>query len=209
MLPIKQMLYPKTTRLKNSTSSYVITEKLDGSNLTFFKHNGELYFAQRNNIFMWEPDVDQKALYKGLYGWLVENGDKLKDSLNDKSAVVGEWIGMGRISYGDNLDKRFYIFAKANVDVIDDKFKMYNIIYKQMLFIYPFVDQVIPEFMDIVPIVDESLVAPSVSYMDDLYDYYRAHKNYLPEGFIVILPTQNNVFKYVRNKDGKLQDHKS
>ena len=35
---IRKRLYPKTTRLGKDKVEVKITEKLDGSNLTFFKH---------------------------------------------------------------------------------------------------------------------------------------------------------------------------
>ena len=75
---IKKQLYPKTKRvgLKNEV---VITEKLDGSNIGFYKLNGELYVAQRNNIFtMAELEDNKGMLYSGLLGWLQENGEHLK-----------------------------------------------------------------------------------------------------------------------------------
>ena len=46
---IKRTLYPKTKRVQYK-NRVVITEKLDGSNIGFFKVNGELVIAQRNNI---------------------------------------------------------------------------------------------------------------------------------------------------------------
>lgn len=45
----KKMLYPKTKRVKFK-NKVVITEKLDGSNIGFFKVNGELLIALRSNI---------------------------------------------------------------------------------------------------------------------------------------------------------------
>ena len=40
---IKQSIYPKTTRFGLKKGTIQITEKIDGSNLTIFKHNNELY----------------------------------------------------------------------------------------------------------------------------------------------------------------------
>ena len=51
---IKKEIYPKTQRVKCTGDKIYLTEKLDGSNLVFFKKNDELYFAQRNNIFALE-----------------------------------------------------------------------------------------------------------------------------------------------------------
>jgi hypothetical protein len=50
---------------------------------------------------------------------------------------------MGQINYIDSdIDKKFYIFAKAN---IDERLEAYNIIYYPELFIYPFESQKIPD----------------------------------------------------------------
>ena len=62
----KRTLYPKTKRVlfKNRV---VVTEKLDGSNIGFFKVKGELLIAQRNNIFkMSELEENKGMLYQGL-----------------------------------------------------------------------------------------------------------------------------------------------
>lgn len=46
---IKKTLYPKTKRVQYK-NRVVITEKLDGSNIGFFKINGGLIIAQNNNV---------------------------------------------------------------------------------------------------------------------------------------------------------------
>ncbi|HJJ14176.1 MAG TPA: RNA ligase family protein [Clostridiaceae bacterium] len=46
---IKKTLYPKTKRIQYK-NRVVITEKLDGSNIGFFKVNGDLIIAQNNNV---------------------------------------------------------------------------------------------------------------------------------------------------------------
>lgn len=64
---IKKTLYPKTKRVlyKNRVT---ITEKLDGSNIGFFKVNGKLLIAQRNNIFnIDELEENKGMLYNGLF----------------------------------------------------------------------------------------------------------------------------------------------
>ena len=47
---IKKEIYPKTKRVSCSGEKVYLTEKIDGSNLVFFKKNETLYIAQRNNI---------------------------------------------------------------------------------------------------------------------------------------------------------------
>ena len=102
---IKKTLYPKTKRVQYK-NRVVITEKLDVSNIGFFKVNGELVIAQRNNILlMSELEENKQMLYKGLKSWIDENGEDLKNRLMEGSGLFGEWIGMGKIKYPD-LDKK-------------------------------------------------------------------------------------------------------
>jgi len=144
---IKKEIYPKTKRLSCEGDKIYITEKLDGSNLCIFKKDGKLYFAQRNNIFEFnELEENKDKLYKGLFQWLQDNKNVFED-LHENSVVCGEWLGMGKIKYSvDEFDKRFYMFAKANVD---EDFNLYNLIYDHKLFIYPFQSQVIPNCIGI------------------------------------------------------------
>mgnify|MGYP003293161584 CR=1 FL=1 len=201
---IKKEIYPKTQRVKCAGDKVYITEKLDGSNLVFFKKNDELYFAQRNNIFAFAELEDNKdKLYKGLYQWLKDYGEVIKGNLCEGSALCGEWLGMGKIKYTvDRFDRRWYMFAKAN---IDDDFNLYNLIYDHELFIYPFVDQVFPVFMGIVPEVGSYSVLPDKHFLDVLYDKYRTGEGRDVEGFVVNY--KNIITKYVRMKNGKLAEH--
>ena len=140
---IKKEIYPKTKRVSCKGDKVYLTEKIDGSNLVFFKKYDKLYFAQRNNIICIDEIEEQKGmLYKGLYQWLLDNKDILETELHNNSAICGEWIGMGCLKYPvDEFDKRWYMFAKAN---IDQDYNLYNLIYDHDLFIYPFVSQEIP-----------------------------------------------------------------
>lgn len=197
---IKKTLYPKTKRVlfKNKV---VITEKLDGSNIGFFKVNGKLLIAQRNNIFeITELEENKDKLYRGLKGWLEENGKDLEEKLIEGSGFFGEWIGMGKIKYPD-LDKKIYMFAKANYE----KGEIKNLFYDHELFIYPFENQEIPEYIGIVPVVEERESYPDVETLDYNYEIYKIGLNRNVEGFIIA--QNNNVNKYVRMKNGQLQDH--
>lgn len=197
---IKKTLYPKTKRVQYK-NRVVITEKLDGSNIGFFKVNGELVIAQRNNIFLMnELEENKQMLYKGLKGWLDENGEDLRNRLIEGSGFFGEWIGMGKIKYPD-LDKRVYMFAKANYN----KGEIKNLYYEHELFMYPFENQEIPEYIGIVPIVEERETFPDVETLDYNYEIYKIKVNRDVEGFIVA--QNNNINKYVRMKNGKLQEH--
>ena len=200
---LKKEIYPKTKRVSCAGDKVYITEKIDGSNLVIFKKNDELYIAQRNNIFNFnELEGNSNKLYKGLYQWINENKSSFED-LHNNSAVCGEWIGMGCLKYPvDEFDKRYYMFAKANVD---DDFNLYNIIYEHNLFIYPFQSQEIPKCMGIVPEVSELKVIPSKEHLDSLYEKYINKVKRNVEGFVVNY--KNIISKYVRMKNGQLREH--
>lgn len=197
-------IYPKTKRVSCSGDKVYLTEKLDGSNLVFFNKEEELYIAQRKTIFKLSELEDVKdVLYKGLYQWLLDNGNILENELHNNSAICGEWLGMGCLKYSiDEFDKRWYMFAKAN---IDNEYNLYNLIYDHSLFIYPFVSQEIPNFIGIVPEVAELNVLPTKEYLDSIYEKYTNKVNRNVEGFVVNY--KNIITKYVRMKNGKLQEH--
>lgn len=201
---IKKEIYPKTKRVSCKGDKVYITEKLDGSNLVFLKKDDELYIAQRKNIFkISELEEVKGILYKGLYQWLVDNKDVLINELHNNSAICGEWLGMGCLKYTiDEFDKKWYMFAKAN---IDEEFNLYNLNYNHSLFIYPFISQEIPNFIGIVPEVVELNVLPTKEHLDSIYEKYCNTVNRNVEGFVVNY--KNNITKYVRMKNGKLQEH--
>ena len=201
---IKKEIYPKTKRVSCKGEKVYITEKLDGSNLVIFKKDDELYIAQRKNIFKISELGEVKAiLYKGLYQWLVDNKEVLINELHNNSAICGEWLGMGCLKYTiDEFDKKWYMFAKAN---IDDEFNLYNLNYDHSLFIYPFISQTVPNFIGIVPEVAELNVLPTKEHLDSIYEKYCNKVNRNVEGFVVNY--KNIITKYVRMKNGKLQEH--
>ena len=201
---IKKEIYPKTKRVSCVGDKVYLTEKLDGSNLVFFKKNDKLYFAQRNNIISIDELEEQKGmLYKGLYQWLIVNKDYLQEQLLNNSAICGEWLGMGCLKYNiDEFDKRWYMFAKAN---IDDDYNLYNLIYDHKLFIYPFANQEFPKFLGIVPEVQELNVLPNKEHLDSIYEKYTNKVNRSVEGFVINY--KNIITKYVRMKNGKLREH--
>lgn len=196
---IKKTLYPKTKRIlyKNKVT---ITEKLDGSNIGFFKLNGELLIAQRNNIFTIN-EIDKNTAYKGLIGWLEEHGQDLEERLIEGSGFFGEWIGMGKLKYPE-LDKKVYMFAKAN---ITDKLEIKNLYYEHELFNYPFENQEFPKYIGVVPIVHEMVKLPDIEALDYYYAIYKITVNRDVEGFIIA--QNNSINKYVRMKNGKLEQH--
>ena len=110
---------------------------------------------------------------------------------------------MGNLKYSvDEFDKRLYMFAKAN---IDDNYDLYNLNYDHKLFIYPFVNQELPSFIGIVPEVTELNVIPTKEHLDSIYEKYVNKVSRNVEGFVVNY--KNIISKYVRMKNGKLQEH--
>ena len=110
---------------------------------------------------------------------------------------------MGKLKYNvDEFDKRFYMFAKAN---IDDDFNLYNIYYYHDLFIYPFETSEIPKCIGIVPMAYEIEYIPDKEKLDILYAKYTDKVKRDVEGFVV--NTNNTIRKYVRMKNGQLQEH--
>lgn len=200
---LKKEIYPKTKRVSCIGDKVYITEKIDGSNLCIFKKDEELYIAQRNNIIKFDELEEYKdKLYKGLYQWLQDNKEVFEE-LHNNSVLCGEWIGMGKLKYPvDEFDKRFYMFAKAN---IDEEFNLYNLIYEHDLFIYPFQSQKIPKCVGIVPEITELNVLPTKEHLDSIYKKYCEKVNRDVEGFVINY--KNVISKYVRMKNGKLQEH--
>ena len=202
-MPIKREIYPKTKRVSCSGETVEITEKLDGSNLCIFKKDNVLYFAQRSTIMAFDELEECKSLlYKGLYQWAHDNKEQL-DKIRNNSVVCGEWLGMGKLKYSQEVfNKRFYMFGKAN---IDEDFNLFNIYYNHDLFIYPFEDGIVPECIGIVPVVATTDQIPNKTELDVLYKSYTATVDRNVEGFVVNY--NNNITKYVRMKNGKLSEH--
>lgn len=203
---LRKKLYPKTERVKLERS-VIVTEKLDGSNLGFFKLNGKLYIATRSHIIALEEIGECKSVvkYRGLYGFLEKNGADLEARMNEGSCFFCEWMGMGKLPYGKHFiteKTRAYMFAKANVT---DDFTTVGLKYDPALFIYPFVDQVIPDYIGVVPVVAECNELLSIAELDDLYDIYTGAVERPVEGFVV--NTEGSIRKYVRFKNGKFGDH--
>ena len=201
---IKKEIYPKTQRVICEGAKIQITEKLDGSNLVIFKFNNNLYVAQRNNIFeISELQENKDKLYKGLLQWILEHKEELQEEIYEGSAICGEWLGMGKLKYDvGEFDKRFYMFAKAR---ITENFDLENLIYNHYLFIYPFNSQVIPSFIGVVPVVKDINNIPNKEQLDSIYEKYVEKVGRNVEGFVVNY--DNRITKYVRMKNGKLQEH--
>lgn len=215
----KKELYTKTQRLGTETFEWLLTEKLDGSNLCFFKHSGFVYVALRKNIIelydILQPDasVDTKdihnKLYKGLEEWLNAHGMDLYDQLAEGAAICGEWLGMGQLKYPDSMP-RYNMFAKARVDEDADfsDLQLTRIDYDPENFHYVFRDDVIPDYIGVVPVIARVHEAPTTAQLDEVYAHYAASVQRPVEGIVITqkeLPDRR--CKYVRMKAGKLGPH--
>lgn len=202
---IKKSLYPKTKRISSKQKKIEVTEKLDGSNLGIFKLNEQLWIAQRNYVFCWNKieEFGSQGLYKGLYSWLKDNGEGILNNLYEGSGVFGEWIGMGKIGYGNSdIDSKFYMFAKAR---LNEELEVSNIIYDRELIPFAFSERNVPSSIKLVPVAYELETYPTKMDLDRLYEEYCERVGRKVEGFIV--NSNNNIVKYVRFKNGKMSEH--
>lgn len=208
---IKMTLYPKTSRFSENEKGYVLTEKLDGSNLGIGRIGEQIYICQRNYVFTLEEIIDGTKLeYKGLRDWLVEHKQELKELIYDGSIMFGEWLGMGKISYLhlDKFKDRFYVFAKGRIKLNNNKLELSNLIYNLDLLHYVFTNQEFPNFISKVPFVDK-LKDISVENLDTVYNDYINKENRKVEGFVVYDIRSKVIKKYVRyDRNGKLVPHK-
>lgn len=208
---IKMTLYPKTTRFSENEKGFVLTEKLDGSNLGIGKIGEQIYVCQRNYVFTLEEIISGiKLEYKGLKNWLVEHEQELKELIYDGSIMFGEWLGMGKISYLhlDKFKNRFYVFAKGRIKLDNDKLELSNLVYDLSLLHYIFTTQEFPEFISRVPLVDK-LKDISIENLDIVYNNYIDKENRKVEGFVIYDIRSKVIKKYVRyNRNGQLVPHK-
>lgn len=191
-------LYGKTQRFKEAEITVIVTEKLDGSNLTLFKKDGQLYIAQRRNVFTMDQ-LDEIG-YKGLKEWIIEHGADLEAEMHEDSAIIGEWLGMS--PYRNQYDSPFQMFAKAN---ITKEYQLINIKYDADKFIYPFQQKIVPDYIGQVPIIGTFNHFLKTEDLDDLYADYIETVDRPVEGFIINI--LGNIRKYVRAKRGRIEPH--
>lgn len=219
---LKRQIFGKTERLGSGTYEWILTEKLDGSNLCFFKRTDALFVCTRKRIMDFDTLCvchgtmsvkDYRAmkdgLYKGLYDWLCEHGMNLCTQLDDGAAICGEWLGMGKIKYPDTF-KPFNMFAKARVDsdssLSDLQLTRFN--YDPDTFHFVFADDIVPDYIGTVPVIERISEVPTVAVLDRVYNEYTCSVNRTVEGIVI---TQAEVpdrrCKYVRMKAGKFGPH--
>lgn len=208
---IKMTLYPKTSRFSENEKGFILTEKLDGSNLGIGKVGEQIYICQRNYVFTLEEIISGAELgYKGLRDWLIEHEQELKELIYDGSIMFGEWLGMSKISYLhlDKFKNIFYMFAKGRIKLNDDKLELSNLIYDLDLLHYVFTNQEFPNFISKVPFVDR-LKDISIKSLDTIYNDYINKENRKVEGFVIYDIRSKVIRKYVRyNRKGQLVPHK-
>ena len=168
---IKITLYPKTTRYNDNEKGYIITEKLDGSNLGIGRIGEQIYICQRNYVIpLEEVQHGSNSIYKGLTEFCREYGEQLKELIYGGSIIFGEWLGMGKISYLhlDKFKNRFYMFAKGRINLNNDMLELSNLVYDLDLLHYVFTNQEFPNFISRVPIVDTEIKSISTEVLDNL-----------------------------------------
>ena len=120
----------------------------------------------------------------------------------DKVYITEKLDGSNLVIFKKN--DKLYFAQRKNIICIDEIAKI-KARAKNALFIYPFINQKIPSFIGMVPEVAELNVIPTKEHLDSIYEKYAANKNRNVEGFIVNY--KNIITKYVRMKNGKLQEH--
>ena len=77
-----------------------------------------------------------------------------------------------------------------------------NIWWNRVLFKYPFANQVIPDYIGVVPLVDEGYINPSKEVLDAMYEQYTSKVGGRKvEGFVIC--SANVIRKYLRMRNGK------
>lgn len=204
---IQKMLYPKTIRINDEKQKVILTEKLDGSNVGFFRIEDELIISTRSQIYTLSEFsnmiVPKDSTSKPLSVWLSIFGEKLKWSLHKNSGFFGEFLTKRKIKYPeDRFPNKVYMYAKAN---LDDELNISNIFYDHSLFKFPFIEEEIPRFISTVPTVKTLDHYPKIAELDSIYEQYCKEVNRKVEGFVVEF--QDNIRKYVRYKNGKATKH--
>lgn len=208
---LKKTLYPKTRRIPENGPLVTVTEKMDGCNLTIFKLNGEIQFAQNNWIFSMDEMVSDKQSrinsYGGLKLWAQQHREDLERDLVEGAAITGEWMRETAKSYpADVVEKNFYMFAKANIGEGQSGPMLTNIRWDRNLFKYPFANQEIPDYIGVVPLVYEGHIHTSKEVLDAMYEQYTSKVGGRKvEGFVIC--SNNIIQKYVRMRKGKLVEY--
>ena len=208
---VKVKLYPPTKRI-GGTSIYQITEKIDGENIGFYKWQGKLYIAQRNNIFTLDEILAEKnAMYKGLNEFIIEHGKDLEERLYDGSAVFGEWLGDTSHGYPKGTyDKLVYLFCKTRVLNQYEVDKNMNHEHEHIRYAFSGrtgLEPEIPPYVGVVPLVKKQDFEPSVEHLNWLYANYCDQVQRKVEGFVVYSCEHKSLKKYVRLKRGMLTEH--
>lgn len=169
--------------------------------------------ATRNNILSVADEKDFikskiESSYTSILNFLEKYETWLTENIYEGSSIIGEWTRNER--YIDLIEKsRFVMFGKARVELFKETndFKISNLVYNQSLLKYAFNEQEIPDFINLVPLVETSSEYLTVEKLDELYDEYCKKVDRLVEGFVINY--NGEITKYVRLKKGKLKPHHS
>jgi len=202
---IKKEMYPKTKRMPCIGSTIQLTEKLDGSNLAMYKHDGELFICQRTTVFSLSEIQDMgNSMYPGLKGFLDKYGIYLATNLHEGSVICGEWLGMGKLKY--DFENRYFMFAKARYNAELDKFENFNYEHDDFKWVFDNHEtDGFPSFISMVPVVADISYLPNKIKLDELYKNYVESQGRDVEGFVINY--HGHIEKYVRMKNGKLSEH--
>lgn len=106
--------HPSTQFTINSGDRISITEKLDGSNMSFILKGDKIYgFSRKNSL---SPELP----LRGAYNWLVEHEEDFKLNLNPNYRYFGEWLVKHTIVYPEKSYNQFYGF-----DIFDESKQAY------------------------------------------------------------------------------------
>lgn len=161
--------------------TYTITEKIDGTSFTAYKYNNEFKVCSRNLIL--------REDYSSIY-WEIARKYNVASFLTDGYAIQGEIVGPGIQSNPLKLkEQQLFIFSV---------FDIHNQMYCNNIF---------SEFIENVPILDESFTPEqdlTIEQLVNKYDGFKSTVNPNAQGegvvFRCIIGGQKHGFKVINNK---------
>lgn len=210
---IRLKTYDKTERIRPDSYRWLITEKLNGSNLCIGMTacgSGTLLIHQRKKSVT--IDEADRLDYPGLKTWVREHEDVLR-RIYPGSVLCGEWLGMGKLRYPESeFPNRFNVFAKARyISEHGPEINPETLNYDPDTFGYVLgmeCGAALPDCMSSVPVVQVLPEPPSIERLNLIYSEYAENAGRPVEGFVITdIGPRHHRCKYVRFKAGKLTDH--
>lgn len=199
----KYKLYPSTPRMKNGGTPFVVTEKLDGQNISIYKLDGKLFVGLRKNVYTLDEMLDaENKTTSEFRDWFVEHGLDLQEKLYEGSCIHGEWLKRGvhiRDYKKTGFDNDIYLFAKSRISNEGKSIEKLNYHLDELK--YPFDESKIPDYIGVVPKVADIWEVPTKEVLDELYERYTSGLDRRVEGFVV--SRNNSIEKYLRYEGGK------